>query len=689
MRSFSSSSEDDKSTLTMDNLMPPPPPITPLVNSFAQNINNNENSSKFVNNKAKSGYNRSKQGNKSNYNNSNNNKSTKTGYDKLTDAQIISECNRGIWKGDISKNPTAILDAFQTVKHRNLELGVREYSAVLWACEAAPLDDTRSIQAFYVYEMLLKICGGPINGTIPIECYHRVIAVCARRGEGEKALDVYQQYKNKGYPIQEKLLINTIISVAKDHRAARPNRYKTHHLMRKLKELYDEYKSTSTINNYNWKGTQAMYHYIILALNNNYLYNEALYVLQNMTESQHEPSLSLCNTLFENALLGGQMEMLTVLSRWYIDNFYVKLEYGICKRMLALAATRGDDVLAQNTIKLMKKANHPIGQSDYSCWIRACLANKKDMIGAMEALISAGADGVDMHAVPNSDSDSDSASASDSSYEDRFWGINSSWDIQKRIAENLARSVTQTDNVYFALVDLVKENYTVPPMALNAIIMASGANGKLDRAFATFSEMETLFGIEPDVNAHNALLWANGKCMIRAGGMNIPVMLQIIEKLEKKILLPNNYTFDILLKAMVEKSTKYQHHHSHKRAINSDLDNSDPGTLLEGLEQILSMVKEYNITLRPRTIRRLARATAEFNEWDITGQLLALLETDVGEENVNKFFLKQISDQWKIYQESELEENTQLYLKLDETEAASNDEDEDNANDTEELELKA
>ena len=51
----------------------------------------------------------------------------------------------------------------------------------------------------------------------------------------------------------------------------------------------------------------------------------------------------------------------------------------------------------------------------------------------------------------------------------------------------------------------------IPRLALNAIIMAAGRMGQLDRAYATFQEYTALFGLTADTAAYNALLYATAR----------------------------------------------------------------------------------------------------------------------------------------------------------------------------------
>ena len=310
------------------------------------------------------------------------------------------------------------------------------------------------------------------------------------------------------------------------------------------------------------------------------------------------------------------------------------MDRGVVRRMLQLAAVAGDDVLAQNAIKLNAQAGHALDSFEYGCWMRACVSNNRnDVIGALEALISASTEGVSMFT------------------ETEDWSASSGLQLQEGLALSLSRSARMLDNVYFALVDLVRGDYRVPPMALHAIIMASGQNGKLDRSFATFAEMESLFGLQLDIHTYNALLWANAKCMTRFKGCDLEVMFSILEKIDAAGFRANSQTFDILLSCMVELATKEHHHHS--IAWEVDVKGAQP---IDGLDHVLSMAAECGAVLKPGTLRSLIRALAEVGDWERTEALIAILEAQVGEDNIPKFFLQQIDDISKDFQKQAQEQ---------------------------------
>jgi hypothetical protein len=272
--------------------------------------------------------------------------------------------------------------------------------------------------------------------------------------------------------------------------------------------------------------------------------------------------------------------------------------------------------------------------------------------------------------------------------------------LQHEIATCLMMRASTIDNVYFALVDLVRGNYKVPRIMLNSIIMSSGYLGLYDRAFGTFSEMESLFAITPDVHTYNALLWANAKCLPRTSKnnksdhqANLDILLRIMQNMEEVgKCTPNSYTFDILLDYMAETSTAHYRRHLNREYQNLELytrppfrpllvtkaqkeaeaeaameavagsktaaaaaakaKKTDSGNLVKqvpeegfeipGFDQLLSHITANNITLSNRTLRRVARASAYSGNTYQTETVVRLLVKKSGSANIPKFFVKQM-----------------------------------------------
>jgi len=73
------------------------------------------------------------------------------------------------------------------------------------------------------------------------------------------------------------------------------------------------------------------------------------------------------------------------------------------------------------------------------------------------------------------------------------------------LAGNLAQQASAVDDAYYMLESRKADGHTVPLPAVNLIIEACAAMGDLDRAFATWSELDQL-ALKPDTGTYNALL---------------------------------------------------------------------------------------------------------------------------------------------------------------------------------------
>lgn len=75
----------------------------------------------------------------------------------------------------------------------------------------------------------------------------------------------------------------------------------------------------------------------------------------------------------------------------------------------------------------------------------------------------------------------------------------------EQLAEELAKQAASVDESYFLLESRKAESRSVPLPAVNMIIEACALMADLDRAFATWAELEQL-GLQPDAGTFNALL---------------------------------------------------------------------------------------------------------------------------------------------------------------------------------------
>lgn len=73
---------------------------------------------------------------------------------------------------------------------------------------------------------------------------------------------------------------------------------------------------------------------------------QALTVLNDLTEVNHEPSAALCEPLLNAALSSSDTAVLRVLLTWYKTNFNMGLLNGQSNRILHIAAAAGDGHLA-------------------------------------------------------------------------------------------------------------------------------------------------------------------------------------------------------------------------------------------------------------------------------------------------------------------------------------------------------
>ena len=73
------------------------------------------------------------------------------------------------------------------------------------------------------------------------------------------------------------------------------------------------------------------------------------------------------------------------------------------------------------------------------------------------------------------------------------------------ISEELAKHASAVDESYFLLESRKAQGLPVPLPAVNMIIEACAVMGDLDRAFATWAELEQL-GLSADTGSFNALL---------------------------------------------------------------------------------------------------------------------------------------------------------------------------------------
>merc|ERR1712054_275865 len=77
--------------------------------------------------------------------------------------------------------------------------------------------------------------------------------------------------------------------------------------------------------------------------------------------------------------------------------------------------------------------------------------------------------------------------------------------VYDAVAEELSRQASSVDESYYLLESRKQQHGQVPLPAVNVIIEACALMGDLDRAFATWAEIEQL-DLKPDAGTYNALL---------------------------------------------------------------------------------------------------------------------------------------------------------------------------------------
>jgi len=108
--------------------------------------------------------------------------------------------------------------------------------------------------------------------------------------------------------------------------------------------------------------------------------------------------------------------------------------------------------------------------------------------------------------------------------------------VYDTIAEELAKHATAVDESYYLLESRKQEGAEVPLTAVNVIIEACALMGDLDRAFATWAELEQL-SLRPDATTYNALLHTCIRTRELASGR------RLLTRMAQDGIAPNAVTF--------------------------------------------------------------------------------------------------------------------------------------------------
>ena len=427
-----------------------------------------------------------------------------------------------------------VLSALGEAQRLGVSLDSEAYSLILSACvKLQPTPQVRQA-ADAAYDFFAR------SRAVPIEVIHRYLRHVSRcrfgltlgrvvqfslaAEDASLAMDAYRlynrRYKNlRGgekvlYPVVSLMARNTIRKTVVESRAERSHQF-LGNLLVDLREMLAAGAPPPD---------ELLFVELARAFSNLAQSENLLQTLIAMTAARFEPSLALCEELLENALWDSDRKVLAVLLGWFANNFVeYRLELGRINRILQISSFRGDESLARLGFKMLERSGRTPELVHYVCWTRACLYSA-NLNGAMEALLEAQVQGHDV------------------------LGSEFGPSLQAFIADALKVTYAMLDGIYFSLVDLRRGNYTVPPIVLNALIIAAGKLNQLDRAFGTFQEYESLFGHRPDVHAYNALMSAIANSRFPSASNQ----LAILEDLVEAGIQPNDESFSILLSTMAE-----------------------------------------------------------------------------------------------------------------------------------------
>jgi len=105
------------------------------------------------------------------------------------------------------------------------------------------------------------------------------------------------------------------------------------------------------------------------------------------------------------------------------------------------------------------------------------------------------------------------------------------------LAESLSKQASTVDDAYYLLETRKTEGEAVPIAAVNLVIEACAIMGDLDRAFATWAELEQL-ALKPNTGTYNALLHACVRTREVASGR------RLLTRMEMDEVDPDPQTFD-------------------------------------------------------------------------------------------------------------------------------------------------
>eukprot|EP00428_Durinskia_dybowskii_P074795 CAMPEP_0170397644 /NCGR_PEP_ID=MMETSP0117_2-20130122/22984_1 /TAXON_ID=400756 /ORGANISM="Durinskia baltica, Strain CSIRO CS-38" /LENGTH=743 /DNA_ID=CAMNT_0010654159 /DNA_START=14 /DNA_END=2245 /DNA_ORIENTATION=- len=406
------------------------------------------------------------------------------------------------------------------------------------------------------------------SNVVGIHTYEKMMAVYSRFKHLWGAERLLNAFIKNGYSLNSSMLSPYIITAA---RMGRDNQLEeaTEHF-KALKELAAE------------KGF-VIGPRVFIALAERYCKmgktDQVLSVLQDLTDSGHEPSPMLCETLLDVATANCDAAVLRVLVNWYKVNFNVGLLDGQLAQILEVAANCGDTELAVAAFQMIKETGLEPTNLNYYCLLRVLLT-KGDVVSATEVLQEMENQGVDCFSIGEQ-----AVTRPLNGLPEKYAVREGDFDhgrylaIKDLIVTAMAgpkgpavpgstsmESAHRIDSLYFALVEQVRaarsaasesntdtntgscnssnssnssdgggleptRSATVPVVLLNALIESAGRLGNSNRAFTIFQECPTLFGINPNIHTYNSLLAACAESKTK-----LTALLNVFQEIEATCL---------------------------------------------------------------------------------------------------------------------------------------------------------
>jgi len=438
--------------------------------------------------------------------------------------KLLRNLQHQIHDSRIRDQPSNALAAAMMAKDNQIALEMKDYITVLWACTMMKESD-RADEAFRIYDLLKS------SNSLPIIVFERIATVCYYRNHYDKLLDIIEEYKKLGYEFNETLMTTIIKTLT----SAKPRQLRANY--ESIIKYYKIFRVLSKDLKWDSKISSVIYFEVAVACSKVDIEgacDDVILILQDMIEAGVEPQVQMCKLLLDSSSLYMELDVIKIISRWYLNNFDDTLEEGIMTRFAQIAAGSGDPEIAHIVIQLRAKYNYPVDAHDHLSVIRAYtnveVDKDIDIVGLTDYLLDSQKKGTYESLAKN------------------LWHGKSLLNEQMVLGLKLSKHPRSLNELYFSLVDLVRSTNNVPILIVNSIIIAYGKIFKPDQAFATFQEYKTLFGMTPDILTYNSLLLA----VSFNPRIATSTMLQIFEDMENNSIKADDTSFSLLVENMMD-----------------------------------------------------------------------------------------------------------------------------------------